>query len=389
MTRSTALLRISSLLALLLAVPAWGADRTVTIGDGGSSCSPCDYSSLDGALDGEVASDADLTDEGDGYFVCYEMVDTAPVTVSGWTTGLAARVILQGAASDRTDANDHLYSAERWRLECDATAGSVVCIDIQNSHVQVQNLQVVNDVGDGYVGTGIKMGDNSTIWNIQAFGNIIYHIDNTSSSGGGTGIWLSIDRNPSYGYIYNNIIYDTSFRGTNGQNIYIDGDYNGGDFRIWNNTLVNPGNANINENDSTGGSGGSIYNNIFQDNGASGSLFQQGANDSTIGYNICGDALCDQGNGGQDNVTMVFENKAGKNFKLDSTEDTEAIDAGIDVSALLTTDIEGETRDATDDVGADEYIAAAEGGDRRIILITWDTGWDKGKQTWDNTGAAP
>lgn len=49
-------------------------------------------------------------------------------------------------------------------------------------------------------------------------------------------------------------------------------------------------------------------------------------------------------------------NEGSYDFHLDSS-DTAAKDQGYDLSAIFTTDIDGDTRSGTWDIGADEYVA--------------------------------
>lgn len=58
-------------------------------------------------------------------------------------------------------------------------------------------------------------------------------------------------------------------------------------------------------------------------------------------------------------IAVSFVDEANKDFHLAATEEN-AIDAGIDLSATFTTDIDGETRSGTWDIGADEYVSAEE-----------------------------
>jgi len=93
-----------------------------------------------------------------------------------------------------------------------------------------------------------------------------------------------------------------------------------------------------------------ITNNISQ-GGASNALWGEGHGTLATNLGIIGDTTA------QINASLTFNNAAGLDFHLDST-DTDAIGAGTDLSTIFPDDIDGNTRpSASWDVGADQYEA--------------------------------
>jgi len=123
---------------------------------------------------------------------------------------------------------------------------------------------------------------------------------------------------------------------------------------------------------------GGFYNNTFIDGGGIGVYFNAGSTGCTLRNNIINSAAANNyyfevaktssNNISSDatspdvafrNISLTFENKGALDFRL-AAGDTEAIDAGADVSGVFTVDFFGTTRSGWS-IGAHEYGAAAGG----------------------------
>jgi len=347
------LIRLSSVL-LLLAAPAFGADRIVDVGDDGCD-GTCDYSSVDAAIDGEVASDSDITDEGLLIIDCYEMLDTtASTTIVGMTTDATHYILVRGVASDRTETNTYVYSTERYRMERTDAYGFY----INQQNVRFENLQIKITETTGGGSYGIYISGQT---DVHVYGSIFTA---AGAGSGPNGIFANMNSGTPSARFYNNIFYDIDSN-SNGSGIKMAAGA-GSDVLVMNNTFVA---CRISVEMGTNVDWGNMENNVFQDCGA-GSCISIGGGNSDYDYNICSDTDCNDGANGQDGVTLTFSNKAGDDFRLDAT-DTEAIDTGSDQSAVLTDDIEGDARSAPFDIGADETAGGGGGGSRRIIITEW------------------
>jgi hypothetical protein len=77
------------------------------------------------------------------------------------------------------------------------------------------------------------------------------------------------------------------------------------------------------------------------------------------GSNNCSDIASDAPGTSPQTGTVSFVDAANGDFHLTSG-DTVAKDNGTDLSGTFTTDIDGQTRTGTWDIGADEYVASGE-----------------------------
>jgi len=94
-------------------------------------------------------------------------------------------------------------------------------------------------------------------------------------------------------------------------------------------------------------------------------------------------ASLDGVNGNVDNASISFIDASGGNFRL-SASDSAAIDAGVNLSAYLTTDLDGNTygADGNWDVGAYEYQSGGAGGGTDIKRRGRVPGFGRGRGGW-------
>ena len=181
---------------------------------------------------------------------------------------------------------------------------------------------------------GFKVSNGGTIKNC-----IFYN-----SAGGGVAIDTnSAQHTTTSANIYNNIIYGFASG--------IIGFYFGDDiFTIYNNTVYGCSTQGIRTYTT------SIYKNNISYNNSTDYTFLSGA--GTHSNNLAKDTSSPDNT--YDSSTLTFTSTTGgsENFHLVSA-DTDAIDNGADLSGVFTDDIDGVTRGATWDIGADEFVSVA------------------------------
>jgi hypothetical protein len=149
---------------------------------------------------------------------------------------------------------------------------------------------------------------------------------------------------------YNNIIYDFE------RSVFVGPQGNSASFSVYSNTVHGSSDVNV-ESQYNGFSGLALYlkNNLSQE--ATNSDFNLSTNYSTLvtATNLAEDATSPDGLQG----TAQFVDETNDDFHL-SSQDNVAMDSGTDLSGdaqfSFTTDIDEETRDASWDIGADEYV---------------------------------
>ena len=306
-----------------------------------------DYTSLNAALAGQSA---DLTANcggtgGAGILTieCYAMQDTtAASTGTGYTTSASYYINITSPSSDRHDGK---WNTSKYRLEA---AGPTFTNHEQ--YTRISYLQIYSN--SGYWNEG-ALKNSCSVPNITVTHCILKTaIVNTVMVASGILKFDYISVDPSNNYIYNNIFYDAT--GDYGSAIHL-GDY-AGNFYIYNNTFFNctygittPYDAETSK---------YAKNNLFcsvthpiAGTWSSGSGYNA-TDQSSIGYTVTGGAT-----GDRTSQTFTFVDDDNDNFHL-ASNDAGARNYGTDLSGTFTTDIDGETRSGTWDIGADEYVAA-------------------------------
>jgi hypothetical protein len=301
--------------------------------------SGCDYTSLNDAvtdLETNCSSPTEplsieITDDCGG--------DDTRVTISGISTTATNNLTIYTSGTAR-----HSGKKNSGNYVLRPTAyGSEIFVLLDNSYVTIDGLIFESNIWwDKHV---FRTNQNRT-------GNIVKNniADFTDVTGNVTFYTTFLYASGNTATAYNNII------------IHDGGDYNvrgfdlngnsGAIARIFNNTMYKlkygvVGSANVNT---------TVYNNIAYDSNTadySGTI-------TTSSNNIDSDGSAEI------TASLTFVDAANGDFHL-SASDTAAIDAGSDLSSYFTTDIDGDTRSGTWDIGSDEYIAAAVSGGIHII----------------------
>lgn len=288
--------------------------------------SGCNYTSLAGFESGE---DSDLTGTGPAIANITEgFMDTTSVTFGGWTTTVNDYIEI---FVDSTARHHGVWNESAYILNTSDTA-----IFIQEYNIRIDGIQI-NLSTAGY-GIRINGAYNSNV-DIRISNSII-----KGSASSRRGIYSDSD----YGgaRVWNTII--TGFTSPSyGQAIYADS--NSGLWNISNSILSGNRIGLARSKGAVSATNVASFNNTDDFSGAVNITY------SASDDGDCDDATCIQ----PSNWSTVFVDYENRDFHLKGT-DTDLKDRGIDLSSwgYYTTDIDGETRTGTWDIGADEYVTA-------------------------------
>ncbi len=258
----------------------------------------------------------------------------------GYTTSAAAYIHIftpvstsQAGTSQRHKGT---WSTGAYRMrDTDGNYG----MQIRDNYVHIEGIQYQNDMGSGMSNNGLYF-EGTTGCRVE---QCIIRADTTHAATV-TGAIAINPYNETDFRVYNNIIYD--FRGTAGGYGILG--YNRS--TIYNNTIYGCNNG-IGQ---TGGNSQNCKNNIIQKCGkAFDCTFNEEVN------NISDQASGLTGTGSKNSTVVIFADSIGspRDLHLSSLDNT-AKDAGADLTAYFSRDIEGQARSGNWDIGADEYIAA-------------------------------
>ena len=285
--------------------------------------------------------------------------DTTATTIDGWTTSATNYIKIYTTASARHNGK---WDTGKYRLEITAATNSIIAI--YEDYVRVEGLQLsANRSTSGYlIGLNFKnLGAGATFY---VSNNIIRNIGVNNNYTNGDAIQLGwvTGSSPYTAYIWNNIFYSDTVDVWNG--IRLDDSswtaylYNNTAYKLYYCFRVASGVAtafNLLAQSCTDGFNGTF--NSSSSNNASGiSSDAPGSNPQT--------------------GSVSFVDSSNYDFHL-SSGDTIALNNGVSDpgAGLFSTDIDGETRSSSWDIGADEYVATAtasalHGGDRNPPQIT-------------------
>lgn len=294
----------------------------------------CDYSTIAGFESGEQA---DLTSSGNATLTIsgtWTVNDTTTVIIDGWTCDAGHHIIIKTTGDAR---HNGMWDETAYRLVPSATRG----IATKEPYTVLDGLQIWAPDNEGIY---FLEGSNSTASN-----NLI--------RGGSTtyGIEIALVDTTGYFYVFNNMIYIHGARG-----ILVDD--SSVTAIIYNNLVHTSTSVGI-----YASSGVTIAKNNIVENTDSYDYY--GAGFSGSDYNIAEDGT-NTGGAHDKTGTCIFVNEAGGNFHLNST-DVNCQNNGTDLSAdsylAFSTDIDGETRSGTWDIGPDEIVSGEPPGDCWIV----------------------
>lgn len=301
-----------------------------------------DYTSLAAAEAGEqadlVSADVQLDIE------CYSFEDTTAVVIDGWTTDATRYIRVYTPTAERHDGK---WNTGKYRLVVSSTA--VPVITFSENYVRFEGLQVHNTSSDraqGIAPGAVAFASGANLVKISH--SIVRGTNCSASATSSIGIGAADNAFDNLiWHIYNNIVYDwTMTAGSGGEGRGISAAGFAQDAEVENNT-AHSCDVGIRR----GGTGTAhAYNNLAQSCGTDFSGTWSGGT-----HNASEDGT-HPGTDGQTG-TATFVDAASDDFHLDAA-DTVALDNGTDRSAgaiAFTTDIDGETRSGSWDIGADEY----------------------------------
>lgn len=297
---------------------------------------------------------------------CYydNAADTTTVTVDGYTTSATQYIKIYTPTNTSTEANTSqrhigVYNTSKYRIE---TVNNATPLIIKDGHVRIDGLQFYLQSSNAVNPRIILFYEASSVIVAQYYltNNIIRGHTNSTQTGvqglqfydtGGAG---------STAYIYNNLIYSFATSGETTEKLFqiFDSNFT---FYIYNNTVRDSGSTGIDA-----ASVGILKNNLFANNAGSD---VSGTVDNSSNYNATDSAsigytcTC----GANDRLSQTFTFISGSNFHL-SSADVGARNFGTDLSGTFTTDIDGQTRSGTWDIGMDEVLS----GFMRFNFEEWE-----------------
>lgn len=314
------------------------SDVTKTVKSSGG-----DYTSLNAALAG-MSGNLTTNCGGTGSagiltIECYAMEDTIAVSVgAGYTTSGDYYINVTVPSSERHDGK---WNTNKYRHKYTGDANS---ISITAQHLRISYLQL--ESSDTTWRMAIK--SDTLIANspyLYVVGCIIKPTSATNRN-------LYAIKTPDNLQLiaYNNLIYNFSTDGSSG----ITCRHDTADCIICNNTFVNVTEAIILD----GWEHGDIKNNLFYQCGSHGYGYARELYNNATSLSSFGDLSGASSGDNRISQTFTFVDAAHGDFHL-ASNDAGARDYGTDLSAYFTTDIDGQTRSGTWDIGADEYVVAS------------------------------
>lgn len=289
-----------------------------------------DYTTLDACMN---ANEQDLT--GDGWFDVEidgdwtGAPDTEPVTIHNYTTTAADYINIYTTGDARHDGKRYGSKASAYALK--RITGYIDWImTIGAKYVTLDGLQIVG-INPSYAPQGISLGSvkGCTIKNCIFYKLWDRAINIYNEDWGGTI------------KIYNNVFHDTH-KGVWNQ---------WGPTEIYNNTFYL---CRVGIDDDSGISGTIIKNNLSID---STTADYQISAQATTANNLSGDDSSPNEDFRNKEIDFVSKSEGSEDFHLAET-DTDAIGQGVDLSAIFTDDIDGDTRSAPWSIGADAPVSA-------------------------------
>jgi len=288
--------------------------------------------------------------------------DTTAVTISGWTTD-STRYIKIWTDPSESYRHDGKWNTSKYRITSNAYYGTICNGNGARLDLWLDGLQIENsrENQSGAAGAGL-WSYQDYIFNITVSNCIIRNTASSPCVGSGVTVLDAADSGTTYFKCYNNIIY--GFSGYDGAGIRYNRSANGATRHIicYNNTLY--GN----------------YKNLFLNQNWPGSepVYIHSKNNLLYNHTGGGDFVRSDDGGTWDvendlssdatsldtshrNQTVAFVDAANRDLHL-SSSDTGARGQGTNLSSdsylPFSTDIDGQSRGSTWDIGADEYVAA-------------------------------
>ena len=285
-----------------------------------------------------------LTNDEQWNVACYAngtTADSTATSIGSWTTGAENYIkIYTPTESDEVgESQRHLGVWDDNKYHMSVSNSTVISANLHHMRVEGLQLELVNDSSSGYSGIGYSSKTAGTGTRNEVSYNIIKG-DVGSSSAINRGINIG-DYDLSPVYIKNNIIYDFGTGADYG--IYS----NQGTVYVYNNTLHNCQYCIRTAATMT------VKNNIAS--ASTRSFYGPFTSDSD--YNASNDSYGSGGGNDKTSQTFSFVDESGDDFHI-PTDDTVVLAQGADLSADLNLpinfDIDGDKREGSFSIGADE-----------------------------------
>lgn len=295
-----------------------------------------DYSSLATAEAGEqtnlVTADVQLDIE------CYAMEDTSAVAINGWTTDATRYLRIVAPAAERHDGK---WNTAKYRLT--NSAEFTRTLSINEDFVRVEGLQVEHTNGNGVSPVEISSTANAASSDVR-ISDCVVRSSSTRTGGAGSGIYQGSGKLS----VQNTVVYKAG-----GSGVYTEFSSNSPTTNLDNCTIaacgeygVSSGGTMTLRNIYCGGNGTDAYSgSMTRTTCAHSSATVFGGSTASVAHST---------------ANFVSITSGSEDYHLVSG--SALIDAGTDLSGTFTTDIDGNTRSGTWDIGADEFQGGGGGG---------------------------
>ena len=287
-------------------------------------------------------------------FPCYydSGPDTTAVTIDGYATGVSNYIKIYTPSNTTTEVNQsqrHLgkWDDRKYKLEINANYP----IYLNSYYVRIEGLQIAMVKSTTGGGGAIHISPNSASSDYRITGNIIKGVfSGTADSGMG----ITANYNTPKVFIANNVIYGFGYNGSS----VMAGVWLGGDLvYIYNNIIYGSryGIRGV-------GSSTVLKNNIVSGNTTDyyGTFHASSSNNISYDDTSPNSGGADCGGHSCRNQIVRFVDAANKDFHL-AADDTAARNAGVNLQVepyfAFERDIDGQARDGSWDIGADEFVA--------------------------------
>jgi hypothetical protein len=317
-----------------------------------------DFTSLDACIDHLVASHADLV-TADVYAEVkidgtWSSADTAAVTINGLTTNATHYLLVYAATAAR---HAGIWTTSAYIL----STTNVTALTIMDAHVRLDGFQINTAAINNHYQDGVSINDTTA--------TARHDVSNCIIKGANSGGYVQngIIINTVTANIWNTIIYSINGWDNGARCLYV----GTGTANVYSNTFVGGGRCVL-----TAGTGSIVAKNVYA-SGVTTAYYNIGAG---ITMTTCGSSDT-TGSVGLQNIavdtdTFVNVSAGTEDFHLAADGLSPLQGVGTDTSGdaapmNFTTDIDGETRSGTWDIGADEYTA---GGATYNESVTFSSG---------------
>ncbi len=302
----------------------------------------------------EAAKQSDLTGNGPEEAECYDFALSDNFAVAGWTTTASDYIRVYTPASERHNGTSRDVSGSSFQIDAGGSV-SFGTIRITEDYVRVEGLDITHSTAS--VPVLVQATALSASNDIRFAENVVHYDSATGSNANCIDFGAIAGVSGAIATVRNNICYGKArcieTRGAASIDLSFCTFYTLDDRRV---TVIRAEADHIVKNVYAGLATGSSEC-FFTGGSSAGS---NNASSDTTAETQFSSSL--NSKAGSDQFVTVTAGS--ENLHLKAASALEA--AGITVSGI-TTDIDGDTRAATPDIGADEFVAAAAGG--RLLLL--------------------